>query len=75
MTYDIYLLLCVQYLTPDDVHKTCPKHVEFYSKNTFEKLVQIFGFITTICDDARSSICQILQNLSVNMRVKENSFL
>jgi hypothetical protein len=30
--YDIYLLLCVQYYTPDDGKKTCPKHVEFYSK-------------------------------------------
>ena len=30
--YDIYLLLCIQYWTPDDGQKTCPKHVEFYSK-------------------------------------------
>jgi hypothetical protein len=28
----IYLLLCIQYWTPDDGQKTCPKHVEFYSK-------------------------------------------
>jgi len=25
--------------------KTCPKDVEFYSKNTFEKSVHLFGFI------------------------------
>jgi len=25
--------------------KTCPKHVVFYSKNKFEKLVHLVGFI------------------------------
>jgi len=43
--YDICLLLCIQYWTPDDGQKTCPKHVEFYSKNKFEKLVHLVGFI------------------------------
>jgi len=52
--YDIYLLLCIQYQTPDDGQKTCPKHVEFYSKNKFEKLVHL-GFIIRIYHDARSS--------------------
>jgi len=42
--YDIYLLLCVQYETPDDGQRNCPKHVEFYSKNKFEKLVHLVGF-------------------------------
>jgi hypothetical protein len=32
----------------------CPKHVEFYSKNKFEKLVQLVGFIIRIYHDARS---------------------
>ena len=63
--YDIYLLLCIQYQTPDDRQKTCPKHVEFYSKNKFEKLVHLFGFITRIYHDARSSECQIPQNMFV----------
>ena len=31
--------------TPDDGQRNCPKHVEFYSKNTFEKLVHLVGFI------------------------------
>jgi len=31
--------------TPDDRQKTSPKHVEFYSKNKFEKLVHVVGFI------------------------------
>jgi hypothetical protein len=35
----------IQYHTPDDGQKTCPKHVEFYSKNKFEKLVHLVGFI------------------------------
>jgi len=42
--YDIYLLLFVQCWTPDDGQRNCPKHVDFYSKNKFEKLVHIFGF-------------------------------
>jgi len=36
---------CCVYSTPDDGQKTCPKHVEFYSKNKFEKLVHLVGFI------------------------------
>ena len=39
------LLLCVQWKTPDDGQRDCPKHVEFYSKNKFQKLVHLVGFI------------------------------
>ena len=46
--YDIYLLLCVQCETPDDGQRNGPKHVEFYSKNKFEKLVHLVGFIIRI---------------------------
>ena len=46
--YDINLLLCVQCQTPDDGQRNCPKFVEFYSKNKFEKLVHLFGFIIRI---------------------------
>jgi len=28
--------LCVQWKTPDDGQRNCPKHVEFYSKNKWE---------------------------------------
>jgi len=45
---DIYLLLCVQCCTPDDEQRNCPKHVEAYSKNKFEKLVLLVGFIIRI---------------------------
>jgi len=38
-------LLCVRWKTPDDRQRNCPKHVDFYFKNKFEKLVHIVGFI------------------------------
>ena len=38
-------LLCVQWKTSDDGQRNCPKHVEFNSKNKFEKLVNLVGFI------------------------------
>ena len=41
-------LLCVQWKTPDDGRRNCPKHVEFYSKNKFEKVVHLVGFIIRI---------------------------
>jgi len=46
--YDLYLLLCVQCWTPDDGQRNCPKHVESYSKNKFEKLVHLVGFIIRV---------------------------
>jgi len=33
---------------PDDGRRSCPKHVEFFSKNKFEKLVHLVGFIIRI---------------------------
>jgi len=39
---------------PDDGQRNCQKHVEFYSKNKFEKLVHLVGFIIRIFHDARS---------------------
>ena len=52
-------LLCVQWKTPDDGQRNCAKHVEFYSKNKFEKLVLIVGFIIRIYHDVRSPERQI----------------
>ena len=43
-------LLCVQWKTPDGGQRNCPKHVEFYSKNKFEKFVNLFGFIIVISE-------------------------
>jgi len=45
--------------TPDDGQRNCLKHVEFYSKNKFEKLVHLVGFIIRIYHDARSPERQI----------------
>jgi len=47
-------LLCVQWKIPDDGQRNCPKHVEFYSKNKFEKLVHLVGFIIRIYHATRS---------------------
>ena len=41
-------LLCVQWKTPVDGQRNCPKHAEFYSKNTFQKLVHLVDFIIQI---------------------------
>jgi len=32
----------IQWKTPDDGQKNCPKHVEFLDKNKFEKLMRLF---------------------------------
>jgi hypothetical protein len=47
-------LQCVQWKTPDDGQRNCPKHVEFHSKKKFEKLVRLVGFIVRNYQDARS---------------------
>ena len=41
-------------MDPDFGQRNCPKHVQFYSKNKFEKLVHLVGFIIRIYHDARS---------------------
>jgi len=53
-------LLCLEWKTPDDGQRNCPKHVEFYSENKFEKLVHLVGFTIRIYHDARSAGCQTL---------------
>jgi len=47
-------LLCVQWKTTDDGQRNFLKHVEFYSKNKFEELVHLVGFIIRIYHDAWS---------------------
>ena len=46
--YIIYHCCVYSEKTPDDVLRNCPKHVKFYSKNQFEKLVHLVGFIIRI---------------------------
>jgi hypothetical protein len=55
-------LLCVQWRTPDDGQRNCPKCVEFHSKNKFEKLLHLVGFIKrNVCMDTNlQSLCYLL---------------
>jgi len=46
--YDTYHCCVCSKKTADDGQRNCPKHVEFYSKNKFEKLVHLVGFIIRI---------------------------
>jgi len=55
-------MLCVKWKTPDDGQRNCPKHVEFYSKDEFQKLVRLVGSIIRIFHDARSPERQIRKN-------------
>ena len=63
LSANLYVLLCVQWKTPDDGQRNCPKHVEFYSKNKFKKLEHLVGFIIRIYHDARSPERHISTNL------------
>ena len=44
----------VQWKTPDDGQRNCPKHVKFYSKNKFEKLVPVPSWS---CSQAVNKTC------------------
>ena len=61
-------LLCVQWKSPDDGQRNCPKHVESYPKNKFEKLLHLVGFIVRIYHDARSPERQNTEPLSQYIR-------
>jgi len=60
--YDIYHCCVYSKKTPDDGEKNRPKHVEFHSKNKFEKLVHLVGFNIQIFHDVRSHERQIYQD-------------
>jgi len=46
--YEIYHYCVYSEKTTDDGQRNCPKHVEFYSKNKFDKLVHLVGFVIRI---------------------------
>jgi len=52
--------------SPEDGQRNCLKHVEFNSKNKFEKLVHLVGFIIRIYHDARSPESHITHGLNGN---------
>jgi len=70
--YDNIPLLRVQWKTPDDWQRNCPKHVEFHSKNKFQKLLHPVGFIIRTCKVVcLTSHCHFVQwvdqfNLSIS---------
>jgi len=41
----IYTIAVCTVKNLDDGQRNCPKYVEFYSKNKFEKLVHLVGFV------------------------------
>jgi len=58
--------------TYGDGQRNCPENVEFYSKNKFEKLVHIVGFIirrtqVTLCMKIRERLCTCLQHISLHL--------
>ena len=53
--------------TPDDGQRNCPKHVEFHSKNKFEKLVHLVGFIKRNLNRARSKCLSFCYKFSQYM--------
>ena len=56
-------LLCVQCQTTDDGQRNRPKHVKFYSKTKFEKLVHLVCFIIRIYQDAWSPDVKVTENV------------
>ena len=43
-TCTTYTIAVCTVKTSDDGQRNCPKHVEFYSENKFQKLMHLFGF-------------------------------
>jgi len=57
-----------KFLTMDK--RNCPKHVEFYSKNKFEKLVHLVGFIIRTCIQVSVNISRgNLRNILIDIVV------
>ena len=69
----LILLEICQWKTPDDGQRNCPKHVEFYSKNKFKKLVHLVGFI--IRKLPIYSICFFYKRLKLVMPSSNASFI
>jgi len=65
MTYTIAVLTVK---TPDDGQRNCSKHVEFCSKNKFEKLVRLVGlYYKNLSRCTVSWTLKILQNFTLNI--------
>ena len=73
MTYTI--AVCTVKKTPDDGQRNCPKRVQFYFKNIFQKLVQLVGFIIRIYHDALSSERQMCRFVFLTLYQKQRVFI
>jgi hypothetical protein len=62
-------LMCVQWKTPDDGQRNCLKHVEFQSRNKFEKSVHLVRFIIRIYHDVWSHGHQLKQWLILHINL------
>jgi hypothetical protein len=51
-----------------DGQRNCPKHVDFYSKNKFEKLVHLFRFIMRTYHVARFPECQAVKFWNLHLQ-------
>jgi len=74
-----YVIAVCTVKTPDNGQRNCQKNVGFYSKNKFEKLVHLVGFIITIYHDARSPERQIhlylsSQNITMSQLSPKSNF-
>jgi hypothetical protein len=50
----------VQWQTPDDGQRKCPKHVKFLDKNKFGKLVRLLVLLKRIAMEDSSTFCTSL---------------
>ena len=53
----------VQWITPDDGHRNCPKHVEFRTRINLEISASVGFYCKEICQDAWSYELKILCTL------------
>ena len=63
-------LLCVHWKTPDEGQRNYLKHVEFHSKNKFEKLLHLVGFI--IRNLSRCTVTWMSKEMFLTEVVEEN---
>jgi len=63
MVYVIQVFCVYSEKLLDDGQRNCPRHIEFYSKIKFVKLVHLVGFIIRIYHDARSPERQKYMNV------------
>jgi len=62
-------LLRVQWKTPGDGQRNCPKHAEFYSQNKFKKLVYLVGFIIRTLNNNSGSACLWMEPVAACFKI------